>query len=81
MNNNDNYTPLEQMAGQGNADNAPNKNDGDFWAHCADCKHEWVLVKTPCPIEEFTKACNNCTCPKCHGANIKVFAKEKENTT
>jgi Zn finger protein HypA/HybF involved in hydrogenase expression len=36
-----------------------------FWAHCADCKHEWVVFWTPMDISKVAEIGKRSICPAC----------------
>ena len=55
--------------------------DNEFWCKCGDCKHEWMLFKTPINMDKAIKAMRNVICPKCHSGKILIGKTKKESKT
>lgn len=46
--------------------------NNQFWCHCGDCKHDWVLYKCPIEINDAIRKMSNVTCVKCHSGKILI---------
>lgn len=43
---------------------------GEFWVHCAECRHVWIVAILPMPVEDFAQLAKRAACPHGHRARV-----------
>jgi hypothetical protein len=49
--------------------------------HCGPCRHEWMALKSPMPLDEAAEAIFKMQCPKCSATSDRIYCGSVINTS
>ena len=50
----------------------------EFWGHCGDCGHVWIIAYLPMEIERFARIAMHAYCPKCGVEPKRVYCGRRQ---